>query len=170
MRTVLRSAVRLLLVLVVAVVIGLSGISTPATAHEERESVFPAGDGKVPEKRSLKQAADVIVVCKADSKKRIKKIKDKIQIKTSTMTISTRRSVLQFFPRSRLAALVSGCYDSEFLTHDGKPFLDVNFECLRELAAFLTRCKEASEAGRELPPLPTGPPGLKDEMAAMLRD
>ena len=44
MRTVPRSALRLLLVLVVAVVVGLSGVSTPATAHEERESVFPAGD------------------------------------------------------------------------------------------------------------------------------
>ena len=77
MRTVLRSALRLLLVLVVAVVVGLSGVSTPATAHEERESVFPAGDGKVPKKRSLKQAADVIVVCKADSRKRIKKLKSK---------------------------------------------------------------------------------------------
>ncbi|MGV3564914.1 MAG: hypothetical protein ACO1ON_16730 [Nocardioides sp.] len=46
----------------------------PAVAHEERESQFPAGDGTVPEKRSLAQAADVIVVCKKDSARRIGKI------------------------------------------------------------------------------------------------
>ncbi len=49
----------------------------PASAHEERESQFPAGDGTVPEKRSLRQAADVIVVCKADSGRRISKIRDR---------------------------------------------------------------------------------------------
>lgn len=49
----------------------------PASAHEERESQFPAGDGTVPEKRSLEQAADVIVVCKPDSAQRIRKIQDR---------------------------------------------------------------------------------------------
>ena len=55
-----------------------------------------------------------------------KKLKDKIKIKTSTLVTSTRRSVLQFFPRTRLAALFSGCYDSEFIMHDCLPFLDEN--------------------------------------------
>ena len=56
--------------------------------------------------------------------------------------------------------------DRTFL--DGKPFLDVNFECFRELNVFLTACKEASDAQEPLPPLPVGPAGLEDEMAAML--
>ena len=95
------------------------------------------------------------------------KIKDKIKVQTSTLLISTRRSVLGFFPRTRLAALVSGCYDSEFLKADGKPFFDENSECFRELARFLSQCKE-TPADQALPPLPTGPLGLEIEMAAML--
>jgi hypothetical protein len=69
----MRTVVRFLSVLLLAVALSLSG-ATPASAHEERESQFPAGDGTVPKTRSLKQAADVLVVCKADSRKRIRQL------------------------------------------------------------------------------------------------
>ncbi|UUZ59382.1 right-handed parallel beta-helix repeat-containing protein [Nocardioides sp. B-3] len=48
--------------------------SSAAFAHEERESQFPPGHGSVPVHRTVKQAADVIVVCKGDSDERIAKI------------------------------------------------------------------------------------------------
>ncbi len=48
--------------------------SGAAFAHEERESQFPPGNGSVPVHRTIKQAADVIVVCKGDSAARIAKI------------------------------------------------------------------------------------------------
>lgn len=47
----------------------------PANAHEERESQFPPGDGRVPVHRSQSGAADVIVVCKGDSRERISQIR-----------------------------------------------------------------------------------------------
>jgi hypothetical protein len=71
-----RFAVRLLCPAIIVLTLALS-TSSPVAAHEERESQFPAGDGTVPQKRSLAQAADVIVVCKADSRKRIKKLPGK---------------------------------------------------------------------------------------------
>jgi len=47
----------------------------PASAHEERESRFPPGDGRVPVHRTQAQAEDVIVVCKKDSRQRIERIR-----------------------------------------------------------------------------------------------
>jgi len=52
------------------------GLAAPASAHEERESQFPPGDGHVPTYRTEAQAADVIVVCKPDSAERIAAIAD----------------------------------------------------------------------------------------------
>lgn len=49
------------LLALVGLVLVLLGPVPAASAHEERESQFPAGDGEVPKKRSLKQAADVLV-------------------------------------------------------------------------------------------------------------
>ncbi|NYD59249.1 hypothetical protein BKA08_003487 [Nocardioides marinisabuli] len=72
----MRFAVRLLCLSLIAFTLTFAA-SSPVAAHEERESQFPAGDGTVPTKRSLAQAADVIVVCKADSRKRIKKLPGK---------------------------------------------------------------------------------------------
>lgn len=46
----------------------------PAGAHEERESDFPPGNGSVPVHRTAKQAADVLVVCRPDSRDRIARI------------------------------------------------------------------------------------------------
>ena len=77
-----------------------------------------------------------------------KKIKDKIKNKTGTLQISTRRSILRFFLRTRLAALFSGCYDSKFLMLDGKPLLDISSECFRDLAEFLAGCKKAKRDSR----------------------
>lgn len=54
----------------------LVGLATPAWAHEERESQFPPGDGKVPTYRTSAQAADVLVVCKPNSGKLIAGIAD----------------------------------------------------------------------------------------------
>ena len=71
-----RITIRLLCLALIALSLAFS-TSSPVAAHEERESQFPAGDGVVPKKRSLAQAADVIVVCKADSRKRIKKLPGK---------------------------------------------------------------------------------------------
>lgn len=45
-----------------------------ASAHEERDSEFPPGKGSTPKHRTQKQAADVIVVCRPDSRKRIARI------------------------------------------------------------------------------------------------
>jgi len=73
MRTIVSSVLTALLCSLLLVGVGVVGAG-PAGAHEERESVFPAGDGEVPTKRSLEQAADVIVVCKPDSRKRIAKL------------------------------------------------------------------------------------------------
>ncbi len=42
-------------------------VAPPAGAHEERDSEFPPGNGSVPVHRSRTQAADVLVVCKAES-------------------------------------------------------------------------------------------------------
>lgn len=74
MRTAVRSlALLLLLPLLTALapVALLTAAAPPAAAHEERESQFPPGDGTVPTKRTLRQAADVVVVCKPDSRRRI---------------------------------------------------------------------------------------------------
>ena len=54
----------------------LVGIAAPASAHEERESHFPPGDGSVPAHRDIGEAADVLVVCKPDSAERIQRISD----------------------------------------------------------------------------------------------
>lgn len=51
-------------------------LASSASAHEERESQFPPGKGKVPAYRAISQAKSVIVVCKADSGSRISKIRD----------------------------------------------------------------------------------------------
>jgi hypothetical protein len=51
-------------------------IGAPASAHEERASQFPPGDGEVPAYRTVDEAADVLVVCKPDSRERIKAIRD----------------------------------------------------------------------------------------------
>lgn len=48
--------------------------AAPATAHEERDSQFPPGKGSTPKHRSEAQAADVIVVCRPDSRRRIDRI------------------------------------------------------------------------------------------------
>ncbi|PVG83652.1 hypothetical protein DDE18_04820 [Nocardioides gansuensis] len=61
-----------LALLVAGLPLSLAG---PAQAHEERESQFPPGTGAVPEHRSLKQASDVLVVCKPTSPKRIARIR-----------------------------------------------------------------------------------------------
>jgi hypothetical protein len=56
----------------------LVGLMPPAAmAHEERESAFPAGEGEVPEYRTRDEAADVLVVCKPDSRERIRGIEDR---------------------------------------------------------------------------------------------
>ncbi|MQA60826.1 MAG: hypothetical protein GEU86_04890 [Actinophytocola sp.] len=62
--------------LLVLVGLLLVGIAAPASAHEERESQFPPGDGAVPTHRSIDQAGDVIVACKPDSADRIAEIAD----------------------------------------------------------------------------------------------
>jgi hypothetical protein len=51
-------------------------LAVPAGAHEERASQFPPGDGEVPSYRTIDQAADVLVVCKPDSRERIRAIGD----------------------------------------------------------------------------------------------
>ena len=60
-----------LLGLVVALLLG-----PPAAAHEERDSEFPPGNGSVPRHRTLAQASDVLVVCKRDSERRIRALRD----------------------------------------------------------------------------------------------
>ncbi|GAA5124866.1 right-handed parallel beta-helix repeat-containing protein [Haloechinothrix salitolerans] len=62
--------------LITLVVALLFGAATPALAHEERESQFPPGDGSVPVHRGLDEAADVLVVCKPDSRQRIRQLAD----------------------------------------------------------------------------------------------
>lgn len=68
---------RVALALLLGLLALLLAAPPPAQAHEERESEFPPGNGSVPKHRSMKKAADVLVVCKADSRKRIKKIRNK---------------------------------------------------------------------------------------------
>src|SRR5687767_3465972 len=56
--------------------LALSMIATSAFAHAERDTVFPDGTGKVPTYRPM-VAEPNLVVCKDDSRSRIKDIKDK---------------------------------------------------------------------------------------------
>lgn len=56
--------------------VALTLVGPPASAHEERDSQFPPGNGSTPTHRSQRQAADVIVVCKASSRARISRIKN----------------------------------------------------------------------------------------------
>jgi hypothetical protein len=51
--------------------------SGAASAHEERESRFPEGEGEVPTYRTIEEADDVVVVCKPDSGERIADISDR---------------------------------------------------------------------------------------------
>jgi len=57
-------------------IIALVAVAPAASAHEERESEFPPGNGSVPEHRAEAEAADVLVVCKPDSESRIDEITD----------------------------------------------------------------------------------------------
>lgn len=64
------------LTLVLPLVVSVLALAPPASAHEERESQFPPGNGSVPVHRTPDQAADVLVVCKDDSAGRIAEIAD----------------------------------------------------------------------------------------------
>jgi hypothetical protein len=59
-----------------AAVVVVLAMVTPAAAHEERESQFPAGTGTAPTYRPFDEATPRIVVCKADSPTRIAAIAD----------------------------------------------------------------------------------------------
>lgn len=63
---------------VVVVVLLATVIATAggAAAHEERDTVFPDYDGRVPTYRTFDQAAEVEVVCKPDSDDRIRNIRN----------------------------------------------------------------------------------------------
>ena len=50
--------------------------ATGASAHEERESVFPPGTGTTPTYRPFAEATPRLVVCKPDSAARIGRMKD----------------------------------------------------------------------------------------------
>ena len=56
--------------------VALTALTGTASAHEERDTVFPDYEGQVPEYRTFEEAADVAVVCKPDSEKRIAGIRD----------------------------------------------------------------------------------------------
>ena len=62
------------LVVVTLVLVTTVAAAGVATAHEERDTVFPTHDGKVPTYRTFAQAAEVSVVCKPDSDDRIAEI------------------------------------------------------------------------------------------------
>ncbi len=69
-------AARRLLGTLAAASVLLMGAATGASAHEERESVFPPGTGKTPTYRPFAEATPRLVVCKPDSGARIATIAD----------------------------------------------------------------------------------------------
>ena len=96
-----------------------------------------------------------------------KKLKDKLKLNVSGHVLTTSRAVLSLFPRTTLAALVSGCYDSELLRDKrGRIFLDLDVDCFRDIIDFLTAYRDAGADDR--PSLPTGPAGSEATMAQLL--
>jgi hypothetical protein len=67
---------RRLPVAVLAALLAVGLLAAPASAHEERESQFPSGEGAVPVHRELDEAADVLVVCNDDTPRRIADLDD----------------------------------------------------------------------------------------------
>jgi hypothetical protein len=70
------SRARRLLALSAATALLLVAGATGASAHEERESVFPPGDGATPTYRPFDEAAPRLVVCKPDSAAKIGAMRD----------------------------------------------------------------------------------------------
>jgi hypothetical protein len=71
--------VRRSLSVALATLVALGGLAlgaSPASAHDERESVFPPGKGTTPTYRTYEQAADRLVVCKPSSAKAVAAMKD----------------------------------------------------------------------------------------------
>ena len=72
----MRRTARNLVTVLAAGAVMLVGAAGTASAHEERESQFPSGNGTTPTYRPFSEATPRLVVCKPDSRQRIARIAD----------------------------------------------------------------------------------------------
>lgn len=115
--------------------------------------------------RELDDARSELASRRAALAQRQKKaLKDKVKLNVGGQKLTTSRAALCVFPRTRIAMMFSGCYESEFVRdHKGRILLDLDPDCFIEILAFLKTCL----AGKQ-PPLPVGPAGFEATMARLL--